>query len=273
MVEMIYISILFENVITKFIPLFSFWDECLALLSILILFLNIIYKQRIKMDFLGKAGFYLILVIIIGIISTCVNYNLQDSKIAKFKDLLAIAKLYVIFSASYKIFLKLKTQQIIKRCARVTRYIVAIIFVCLILDYTFGIGMNRGVRYGIPLFIFLFTHATYAVAAYIFMMGILIADSIERNKWYIILCALFVILTMRAKGIVTVVIGLVLLFNKKYKFINWSQNKSGMLSLKKRYILLAVLLSIFAFRDKIIDYLSWGIKAARTGLYLIGERY
>ena len=269
MVEIIYIFLLFENIVAKYFLFFSYWDELITLVFLICLVFGIMKSRKLRIGILGKAGLCFVFVLFIGFVSTFVNGDLQDSPVAKLKDVLAISKLFVVFVGASKFYKKKKATAIVERCARVTRYIVIIISICAILDYTVGIGMHRGVRY-IPLFIFLFSHATYAVASYIFMMTILITESVNKNKWYLCACSILIILTMRSKGIICVAIIWLLLFNRRYNLINWAYEKASGIKIKWKYIIVVALGVLWLLRDKISTYLSWGLRAARTGLYLVG---
>jgi len=271
MIEIIFILILFQNIINRYISVFSYWDELMAIVLIVWLVLILLRTKRIRIEKdLSKVVYCFFVVLIIGIISTVVNDQLQDSNIAKYKDILAFSKMILVIFGVRSIIMRKNATNIINRCASVSRYITIIISICAVLDYIVGIGMHRGFRY-IPIFVFLFSHATYAVAAYIIMMTVFIADSVDRNKWYIIACAALTILTMRSKGIVCVIIILLLLLNRRYNLISWAKNKAGKwVEINWWYVTIAIGAVLWGLREKINYYLSWGIKAARTGLYIIG---
>lgn len=280
MIEIVYLLVLFENIVTRYLSVFSYWDELTAIFLLFVIAVKALKpRAKILLNDPTKAVLCFGIVLVIGLISTLVNGNLQDSVVAKLKDVLALSKLPVIAIGARYLFKHRNAEKIIRRCARVTRYALIFICVCALLDYTVGIGMHRGVRI-IPVYVFLFTHATYAVQAYILMMVVLIADSSKRNTLYILACALLTLVTMRAKGIICVAVIIALLINRKYDIISWSKMRTRKerhkdpkkvpLRLKWRYVVVACAVVLVALWDKIGDYLSWGYKAARTGLYLLG---
>lgn len=269
-IGLVYLVILYENIITVYIPQMGFWDEAITLFSIGVI-LYTFAKRNIKMDKnLVGATFSFGIFVLIGLLSAILHTELQPVMVARIKDLFAFSKMFFIIMGMNLFLDKQDGRKIIKVCSNVSKVAVIIMFICAGLEYSVGIGMSKGVRI-IPCFSFLFSHVTFAVAAYVIIMTVFIADSAKKNLAFIIVDMMLIVFTMRSKGIAIIGIVILLLINKKFNIIAWIKRKgSGKVKFSKAFVAIIAFLGLFLMRDKIHDYLSWGMTAARTGLYIGG---
>lgn len=268
-IGLVYLMILFENIITVYFPLMGYWDEAITLFSVGVIIFTVI-KRTVRIDkHLFAATLAFIIFILAGLISNVLHSEYQPVESAKFKDLFAASKLFLIVMGMFLLFEKQDCERIINVCARVSKVSITVMLICAVLEYSVGIGMSKGFRI-IPCFSFLFSHVTYAVAAYVIMLAVLVADNARKNFLFIVATMFLTILTMRSKGLAIVGVTVVLLLNKKYNFIQWIKKKDKKVVFSKIFIGILIVVGLFFLKDKIKDYLSWGMKAARTGLYAGG---
>ena len=110
------------------------------------------------------------------------------------------------------------------------------------------------------------------VGAVVVICTILIADGMEKNINFIICAIIVLMLSMRSKAYIYIVLisfFFLLMRRNKMKISAHSFLKRN----KQKIFLMAVFvmfISYFVVKDKLNDYIRWGLSAARTALYIVG---
>lgn len=260
--NLLYEILLFQNCLLKFFPIAGIIDElCVIVLCILLIkyfftrYKNkcLIYEEKCSIIFFG--GF-----IFIGIISTLVN-RIQPQSIAIIKDILAISKFIICYIATLILTRNLEKEKLLECIYSRTKKYIYIIFIFSIINIFINIGMAGDVRYGIRSFKFLFTHPTYLVSSIVLMMSVIIAknEKSKSSKVVIIQAIIILILTFRSKAIMFVCAYFTMVLVVKY-----------LKNIKIKYIVPIIIMTFFVSYQKVAEYLSWGLTAARPALYIIG---
>lgn len=259
--------ILFQGCFSGVIRFISYTDEIILFLMGLI-FLRYVFTRYRKKALLKqekKIIYLAFILIVIGIVGNLIS-NTNQANIAILKDILAISKfsLFYIFSfiATRNIDKNKLLEKIGKRCV----VYINIIFMFAILNLIIDIGMHQGIRFGFRSFKFLYPHPTYLVMAMVIMMSIISAsNNIDKfNKKILFMeCIMIILFTFRSKGIVYIagylIISNIIKMNKKKEF-------------KFRYWCLILITGIYLTYDKVIEYIYYGLTAARPALYIIGAK-
>lgn len=271
---LLFLLVIFNNVLEFNVPLGTFWDELVVIIVIMVA----IAKSGFKIKKKNLADWGLLLVVVVcGVVGNIINPTYQSECAAIFKDILAITKFFIVS------FL-LRDQSIgnrndIKRSIVITSKILIVItvfaaFVGYFIDLSFYTGEIRIVK----TFKFIYSHPTFFVSAYVILLSVMILDSIDKNRMFIILDCILLFLAQRTKGylIIIVAISLLILGEKKVQnlFSRFVMKENRIKMSKKTYILFGIIAiaGLIIGKDKINDYLGWGLTAARPALYIVGIR-
>lgn len=262
----LFIFLILENIIERYIPLVNYFDETIAI----ILAIYIIYKtlkRPVKKTSLDITVL-LIFTILIGLLGNIV-FNIQQSKLAIAKDILAMSKFFVTYNAcAYFLPNKISNKDsiIILRFIKIYSIIIGIF---AILDYIFELGMGGTYRGFIRTYQFLYSHATFYVSSLIIMISMLLIDDYKNNFKYILLDIVLLILSGRTKAYIYVAIFCIITLITK---TNLRKNKINKKIIKRVFVLLlfvAAAAGYFIGKNKLMEYAGWGLLAARPALYIV----
>lgn len=252
---------LIQNFLIRYIGIFGFWDELLTLILLSIaIFICLKYSKKIKFTKNEMVFFYMyIIFMLIGVISTLI-YNIQPQKIAIYKDMIAISKFPIIFISCLVIGKVIDKEYLYNKIYKRATIYINIIFIFSLINIFIDIGMGLDIRYGFRSFKFIYAHPTYLVANTIILLSIILAKNNNKNKIkQVIKGGIILVLTFRNKAFIYILIlAVLILFGKKIRKI------------KVYHILIFGVLGIIATKEKICQYLSWGLTAARPALYIVG---
>lgn len=121
-------------------------------------------------------------------------------------------------------------------------------------------GMSADVRYGIRSYKFLYMHPTYLVSAVVIMLCAVLSDCEKKYDIFIRIEAMAILLfTMRNKAFVFVI---------GYFFMKTAMKYAK--TIKIRYVLILAVIGIFSAYNKIMEYASYYLTAARPALFIVG---
>ena len=249
----------------------NYWDE------ILVVFVPLYYildskKISIKKSKLNIWG-TLISLLIIGLVSNILHPEFQSSNIAILKDIVAIIKFPILILVLMKYRISSQQNKISHDAALISKLLLYIMFVTAIVGYFIDIGVYQDEIRLVKCYKFFFSHPTFLVSSLIMMTSILMADGVKRNKKELLVAGVLILLTGRTKGYIMIVL-LIFIILKLYIFYNAFDRFSGNLKLKKRYFVLGLLcVGIVGYvlgKAKVIEYMGWGLTAARPALYIVG---
>ncbi|MCC2844792.1 MULTISPECIES: hypothetical protein [Clostridium] len=265
----LFIFLVTENIIERFIPSISWFDEVITIILFILTIINFVKYPIQKKSYL-RIYIYLIFLIIIGLAGNYI-YDIQKSPIAIIKDIVALLKFFIVYIYAERYISLKKSQKIIKKILKFVRIYLIFLMIFAIINQFTNIGMDSGYRGVIKTYMFMYSHSTFMVASVIAVSSILIGDGIKKNWLYLCMATIILCFSMRAKAfiyIITVSI-LYIVVNGKYHFINHHSIKKTSNRLLKTGVLIAVV-GLIINRDKITAYWDWGLMAARPALYIVG---
>jgi hypothetical protein len=187
-------------------------------------------------------------------------YNVQPQKTAIYKDILAISKFVVCYTCALIVSNNINKDLLLKKVANRSRIYLTIIFMFLIINLIHDIGMSMDVRYGIRSYKFLYEHPTYLVSAVVILLCTVLSDNRKKYDIFIVFEALVILFfTLRNKAFV---------FILGYFFMKITMKYTK--TIKMRYILILALIGIASTYNKIMEYASYYLTAARPALFIVG---
>lgn len=274
----VFIFLIFANVFESKIAVCTYWDEAVTLLVMIYGSVQLIKKdsfciRKSKLRYWGFLG----LLVAIGLLGNVWHPGLQNSSSVVVRDIMALCKFFIILlvfdNVDYTVD---KQSRILEVASEISKVIILITFVCAVVGYFTNNLFYTGEIRVVKCFQFVFSHPTFFVSSYVMIMGILIADSLKKNRFFIFLNCILIFMAQRTKGMIVVVLVLAMLFLGEDKCIHIYNKVSGP---KKRgqlngklcfLIILVASLAWYLMKDKVSLYFSWGLSAARPALYIVG---
>ena len=199
----IYILV-FQNLLQKYISIFQYFDELLALLIFPILILKLLKKNKknhIKLNEISiKIIFLSIALFIIGILSN-VNSKIQPLNIA-IQDALLVFKFIFAYLVSYYLFTYEFIENNKKSIHKHIIFLIYIFFLCTIVNYVFNIWPGD-FRFGIMSNKIFYGSPTYLAAVSIFLLSMYILTNVTNKiqPLEIIMIIIVLLSTLRFKAI------------------------------------------------------------------------
>ena len=275
MLGIIYILILFAPALESRIPYINYWDEA----CILVLVFFAVAKQRRGIFKCEKETIIqwilLFALAILGLAGNVLHSGIQGNILAVIKDLIAFLKFPVAVLLLPYVF-ETRTDKSLE-IVQISKGLLMIMAISACVGYFVDLGMYLDDSFRlIKSFKFIFSHPTFLVSAIVFVLAILLADSMEKHRNYLILGCALLFLTQRSKAyfaIAAVLFILILGEERLKKFLRFSIHG---IRIRKKYIVAAALILGVAgwvlAKDKVAYYFSYGLTAARPALYLVGLR-
>lgn len=260
--NVLYEIILFQNCLIPFWGPIRYIDEVCILLLILMVIKSLFIRHRKKVLIKSekKAIVLMIIFLIIGLLGNFI-YKIQYNNIAIFKDIIAISKFMICYISALILSRNINKEYLLNKIQKRTVIYINIITICALMNIVMDIGMGADIRYGVRSFSFLFTHPTYLVSSVVIMLSVLIAANKNKviNKIAIFESIIILVLTFRNKAFMIIFAYIALkLYIKYYKKV------------KVRDIIPIIIVGLLITYNKITEYFSWGLTAARPALYIVG---
>ena len=250
----------------------NYWDEALIVVGPLyyILATKRICIKRKQL----KIWLTLIVVIAIGLFSNALHPEFQSKSIAIVKDIIAIVKFPLLTTVMLNTRMLVKQNSITHEAAMVSKILLYIMFCVALIGYFVNIGVYQDEVRFVRCYKFFFSHPTFLVSSIIMMIAVLLADGIRRNRRELLIAGVLIFLSGRTKGYIMIAILLLVVVIKPAVIKNAFANLSGRVKLKKSYLIFGgVCVSLIVYvlgKNKVIDYMGWGLTAARPALYTVG---
>lgn len=261
----IYLFLIFYNIIYHYVPFGNYADELICLISIILSLLKILKTKPkiVKKSNNIKIITYSFILFTIGMISTVTNNYVYNNLII-IKDIMLTFKFPITYICLTYLLKNYHSTLLKKYLIKTSKILLIIIFIFGIISLFFNIGMGSSIRHGIRSYQFIYSHYTYLVFNTIVLLSAIMSEN-KKNYIYSFMGILTLIFTMRTKGFMFIAIYLIFLFLDKLKNIEIKK------ILKFRYMvpITIILLAIASFKIK--QYMSWGFNYnLRNGLYLNG---
>jgi len=237
----------------------GFYDELIALFSIIIILTASLFNQKVK---LFKSEIYisvlLLVIALIGIISNFHSYKLGylTNKIAIFGDVINFFKAFVAYFGIRFLSNNIDSERIINKLSRYSKIGFYILIVFLIMDILFKIYPQYS-RYGIRSYQLFFTHTSRFSFAFSFIFLVLFLKNFQNRKWFLLLILSFGLLSLRVKFFAFYFIALLIMFYGK-----------ELMKIPRKTILIVLgfflILIALIFKDQFLMYFSIGSGWSRS---------
>lgn len=250
----------------------KYWDEALIVIGPLY---YILAQKRICIK-KKQLNIWLTLIVLIaiGLFSNILHPEFQSKSIAIVKDIIAIVKFPLLTTVMLNTRTPVKQNSITHEAAMVSKILLYIMLCVALIGYFVNIGVYQDEVRFVRCYKFFFSHPTFLVSSIIMMTAVLLADGIRRNTRELLIAGVLIFLSGRTKGYIMTVILLLVVVVKPAVIKKAFANLSGRVKLKKRYLVfggVCVALIVYVLgKNKVIDYMGWGLTAARPALYIVG---
>ena len=200
MYAVMFLWLIFYDFVEANVPLVNYWDELAMLLALgwgaYSVWKNPKLQKQEWIDWICLTA-----LVVIGALGNIVHPGLQDAKVAMVKDVVALIKFPVIFLVLSRRSVTPETQEkIIADIAKISRVIVMVTLAGAIVGYFVDLGFYDTIFRTKPAFKFVFSHQTFFVSAYVMIAAALIAESLKKNRLYLLIICFLLLLSLRTKA-------------------------------------------------------------------------
>lgn len=257
----LFVIVIFNNVLSGWIPFLGYLDEITALVSIVYILIH--FKKVFARRYNQMIIVLFSLAALIGVIGN-VLYGYQTALIAILKDILAYYKMPVTFIALYHWSENRDLFDAHVVATKLSKLFTVIIFIGCIINFFADVGFSHDIRYGFKSYKFLCTHPTFLVYALVLISVVLVSDQQDRKRqtrrywFYYLQIIISLLFTFRDKafGYITLFVILMVLLPRAKK-------------IKLRYFFVAAIIAFFISYNKLMEYQSWSW-SPREALYVNG---
>jgi hypothetical protein len=256
----------------------NYWDELAAALAVCWGGWHFLRTRELGKGELGN-WIWLAALIVIGALGNLFHPGLQDAKVAIVKDVVALCKFPVIFLMLERRTVSAEKQEkILADIASVSRWIVVVTPFLLLLGWFVDLGFYTDDIRILPSCTFIFTNPTFFISSYVMIAAALMAESIKKNRFYLLLDCLIIFMAQRSKGYIFIafVLLFVILGEKWVTRLLTMVFGTGTEKLKiGRLLLAAVVLGLTILvlgKSRIERFLALGMAAVRIVMYVVGVK-
>ncbi|MBQ8824325.1 MAG: hypothetical protein IJZ64_03745 [Ruminococcus sp.] len=266
LIKFLYLFLLVYNPIHSYLPFGNYADELLCIMLASCAFIKLGRNNFIiKKDDGSKTLILCILIAVIGFFSNAI-YNYASSLSAIVRDTLNTFKFFLTFYCGEYIFENYKSEKLTKSIIKISKIFIVVIFVFAVVSAFVYIGMGADIRYGIRCYKFIYSHYTYLVFNEALLITAIMCEK-KKNHLYYIMSGITLLLTLRTKAFLF--IGMVLFFLLVFHLHKNNVRFSSVLKL--RYVIPIGIMSYFIVKDKVAEYIEWGInQSIRVGIHYEG---
>lgn len=272
----LFLFLIFYNVLERFVPMMSYWDELAAFLALCWGAYD--FRRNPKMGKQEQLNWILLAaLVVIGALGNLFHPGLQDSSVAIVKDVVALCKFPVIFFVlQRKVFSPEQQKQTLTTVAKISRWILILTLFALMIGRFVDLGFYTDDIRILPSCTFLFSNPTFFISSYVMIAAVLIAESLNKNRVFLLLDCLLIFLAQRSKGYIFIAFLVIfILLGEKWitrilnLFFGSDQEKVKPL----RLILAAAVLLLMILtvgRSRIEHTFQFGLTVPRTVLHVVG---
>lgn len=276
MYSVMFLWLLFYDFIEAHVPYVNYWDELAAFLVLIwgawSVWKNPKLQKQEWIDWICLA-----VLVVIGALGNLVHPGLQDSKAAIIKDVVALCKFPMIFLVLQRRTVAEEVRQKNIACiAKLSRWILVVTLLAAVLGRFTDLGFYDSLFRTRPAFKFVFSHQTFFVGSYMLIAAVLMAESVSKNRVFLLLDCLLLVLSLRTKGYIFVafVVMVVILGEKRVAGLLTLFLGSEKEKIRPGRLLVAaailVLMILVVGKPRIESTLNQGMNVPRTVLHVVG---
>ena len=258
------------------VPLVNYWDE-LSTFLVLCWGAYSVWKNPNLQKQEWIDWICLTVLVVIGALGNIVHPGLQEAKVAMVKDVVALIKFPAIFFVfSRRSVAPERQKEIIAGISKLSRVIVIVTLAAAVAGYFVDLGFYDTIFRTKPAFKFVFSHQTFFVSSYVMITAALIAESLNKNRLYLLLICFLMLLSLRTKAYIFIafLVLFILIGEERLTKIFALLFGSGEEKVKiGRLLLAAAVLSLAIYvvgKPRIEQQVNLGYPVPRTVLHLVG---
>lgn len=200
MYVLMFLLLIFYDVLEGFVPMANYWDE-LAICVVLCWGGYSLWRNPQLSKPERSNWFFLILLVGIGALGNVFHPGLQTNPVACIKDVVALCKFPAIFFVLERMNVsREKRQETIVCLAKISRWILLVTLGAVVVGRFVDLGFYTGEVRIVPTFEFIFTHPSFYISANVMIAGVLIAESLDKNRLFLVLDCFLIFMAQRSKG-------------------------------------------------------------------------
>ena len=278
MYTVLFLFLIFNNPLEGFVPMMNYWDELSAFL--VVCWGAYDFWRNPKMDRHELANWiFLAALVVIGALGNLFHPGLQDSPIAMFKDVIALCKFPAIFFVlQRRVSSPEQQKETLTSIAKVSRWILILTLFAVVIGRFVDLGFYTDDIRILPSCTFIFTNPTFFISSYVMIAAVLIAESINKNRAFLLLDCLLIFLAQRSKGYIFIAfLVIILILGEKWitKILNIFLGSDKEKVKPLRVIVAVIVLGLMFYvvgKPRLERFLALGLASVRVALHVVGIR-
>ena len=278
MYTVLFLFLIFNNPLEGFVPMMNYWDELSAFL--VVCWGAYDFWRNPKMEKHELANWiFLAALVVIGALGNLFHPGLQESTVAIIKDVVALCKFPAIFFVlQRKVFSSEQQKETLTSIAKVSRWILVLTLFAVVIGRFVDLGFYTDDIRILPSCTFIFTNPTFFISSYVMIAAVLIAESINKNRTFLLLDCLLIFLAQRSKGYIFIAfLVIILILGEKWItkilniFLGSDKEKVNPLRVIVAVIVLGLMFYVVG-KPRLERFLALGLASARVALHVVGIR-
>ena len=274
----LFLFLIFYNVLEGFVPMMNYWDELSAFLVVCWGAYDYWRNPKIEKNELAN-WIFLAALVVIGALGNLFHPGLQESTVAIIKDVVALCKFPAIFFVlQRKVFSSEQQKETLTSIAKVSRWILVLTLFAVVIGRFVDLGFYTDDIRILPSCTFIFTNPTFFISSYVMIAAVLIAESINKNRTFLLLDCLLIFLAQRSKGYIFIAfLVIILILGEKWItkilniFLGSDKEKVNPLRVIVAVIVLGLMFYVVG-KPRLERFLALGLASARVALHVVGIR-
>ena len=274
----LFLFLIFYNVLEGFVPMMNYWDELSAFLVVCWGAYDYWRNPKIEKHELAN-WIFLAALVVIGALGNLFHPGLQESTVAIIKDVVALCKFPAIFFVlQRKVFSSEQQKETLTSIAKVSRWILVLTLFAVVIGRFVDLGFYTDDIRILPSCTFIFTNPTFFISSYVMIAAVLIAESINKNRTFLLLDCLLIFLAQRSKGYIFIAfLVIILILGEKWItkilniFLGSDKEKVNPLRVIVAVIVLGLMFYVVG-KPRLERFLALGLASVRVALHVVGIR-
>lgn len=274
----LFLFLIFNNALEGFVPMMNYWDELSAFL--VVCWGAYDFWRNPKMEKHELANWiFLAALVVIGALGNLFHPGLQESTVAIIKDVVALCKFPAIFFVlQRKTFSSEQQKETLTSIAKVSRWILVLTLFAVVVGRFVDLGFYTDDIRILPSCTFIFTNPTFFISSYVMIAAVLIAESIKKNRAFLLLDCLLIFLAQRSKGYIFIVFLVIfIILGEKWitKILTLLLGSDKEKVKPLRVIVALIVLGLMFYvvgKPRLKLYLTIGLASARVAMHVVGLR-
>lgn len=274
----LFLFLIFSNPLEGFVPMMNYWDELSAFL--VVCWGAYDFWRNPKMEKHELANWiFLAALVVIGALGNLFHPGLQESTVAIIKDVVALCKFPAIFFVlQRRVSSPEQQKETLTSIAKVSRWILVLTLFAVVIGRFVDLGFYTDDIRILPSCTFIFTNPTFFISSYVMIAAVLIAESINKNRTFLLLDCLLIFLAQRSKGYIFIAfLVIILILGEKWItkilniFLGSDKEKVNPLRVIVAVIVLGLMFYVVG-KPRLERFLALGLASVRVALHVVGIR-